>query len=331
MILRPVLLHASRNRWLAERVPRYRFARATARRFIPGEDLDAALAASADLSAAGVSTMLTQLGEDVTSLAVATRARDHYRVALDRIAAASLPACISVKLTHLGIELGDAHAVRLLTDLAAHAGKIGNVVWVDMEGSELTQRTLDIFRTVLAQHRNIGICLQAYLHRAERDLEALTAETTAIRLVKGAYSEPPTIARRRKHDIDAAYHRLALRLLDAHRDREDERARNPAPRGAEADAAPRPALATHDVPLAKRIIREAKLRGVRATGFEVQMLYGIRTADQRALAADAEGPSVRVLVSYGADWFAWFVRRLAERPANIAFLVRNVLSMNAKG
>lgn len=316
-MLRRMLLATSHSRWLADRVPRYRFVRAAARRFVAGEDIEAALIAAADLVRAGVTILVSRLGEDVSDSADAARVRDHYRLALDRIADASLPAHISVKLSHLGLasRASDAHTAGRLTDLAERAAGSGSAVWVDMEGSALTDRTIEIFRTVLDRHRNVGICLQAYLHRTEHDLEALAAETTAIRLAKGAYSEPESIAWRRKDDVDAALHRLAVRLLELHRDRAGDPTHDPAPL---------PALATHDVALLRRIMNDARERGVRPSHYEIQMLDGIRVADRQRLAGDADAPGIRVLVSYGTDWFPWFVRRLAERPANLVLLARSL-------
>lgn len=324
-MLRRTLLAASRNRWLVEHLPRYSAVQAAARRFIPGEDLDAALAAAADLARAGLPTIVSRLGEDVTDAIVAASVCDHYRMALDRIASGTLPTHISVKLSHLGLTAWDTQTATLLADLAAHAARTGGVVWVDMEGSALTDRTIDIFRTVLARHRNIGICLQAYLHRTEHDLETLTAETTAIRLVKGAYNEPESIAWQRKRDVDAAFLRLALRLLELHRDRNPGAADNhPLPDLPSLGGGVLPALATHDFALLQRIMHDARERGVRTSHYEVQLLDGIRVVDRQRLATASDSPRVRVLVSYGTDWFPWFVRRLAERPANLALLARSL-------
>jgi proline dehydrogenase len=303
--MRQALLWMSRNQWLGKNLPRYRFARAAVQRFMPGEDVAAALGASGEFERAGLSAVITRLGENVTSLDVARQVADHYRVVLDRIAERGLASHISIKLTHLGLDLGAEHAGRHLATITAHAQGLGNIVWVDMEGSVYTERTIDLFRDVLTRHRNLGLCLQAYLHRAERDLDTLLEETRAIRLVKGAYNEPPAIAYTRKRDVDDAFHRLALRLL----------AEGPSPPGE-----PAPALASHDVPLLERIATES---GAAPSSYEIQMLYGIRTADQGALAA--QGHAVRILISYGPEWFAWFIRRLAERPANLAFVARNLI------
>jgi proline dehydrogenase len=308
-MMRTVLLALSRNRALAERLPRYRFARSAVRRFMPGEDLDAALAATGTFVAHGISTMLTLLGENLENEGEAATVAAHYRDALDRIAARGLDACISVKLTQLGLDLDEALARMHVDELCAHAARHGNVVWVDIESSDYVDRTLALFHAVSAQHRNVGLCLQAYLKRTAADLEALLATTAAIRLVKGAYAEPASIAYTRKADVDASYERLAGRLL--------------AVAATHADA-PSPALATHDTRLLARVVADAERRGITRDAYEVQMLYGIRSAEQRRLAA--EGHRMRVLISYGPAWFPWFMRRLAERPANVWFVARNLVS-----
>lgn len=314
-MLRRALLLASQSRWLARNVPRYRFARAAARRFMPGEDLDAAVSAGGQLADAGIGAVLSRLGENVTSLETAAQVAAHYRMLVDRIAERGVPAHVSLKLTHLGLDLSRERAAENLQSIVSHAAPHGTPVWVDMEGSAYTDVTLDVFRQVRARHRNIGICLQAYLHRTESDLETLLFETRAIRLVKGAYREPAEIAHVKKGEIDDAFFRLALVLLRA----------EPPPVGGSGDAFPEPppALGTHDVALVERVMAAAP--EVPRRSWEVQMLYGIRSADQQRLAA--EGHAVRVLISYGPEWFAWFVRRLAERPANLAFVAREFLRL----
>jgi proline dehydrogenase len=309
-MVKRALLWASRNQWLAHHLPRYRFAQAAARRFMPGEDLEAALSAAEALSRDRITTVLSRLGENVTSLGVTDHVAEHYAMVLDRIAERRLPAQISLKLTHLGLALSTTRTSDHLRALAAHAASHDSSVWVDMEGSAYTQSTLDVFLDALGSHQNIGLCIQAYLRRTERDLEQLLGRTTAIRLVKGAYAEPADIAFPRKRDVDDAYHRLALRLLKT------ATGKNPR-------VGPPPALATHDTRLIDRIADDAVNLGVPRDAYEIQMLYGIRTPDQHRLAQ--AGSKVRVLISYGPEWFAWFVRRLAERPANLAFVARNLI------
>ena len=310
-MIRRTLLWASRNDWLARRLPRYRFAQVAARRFMPGEDLEAALGAARQLAEARIATVLSRLGENVTSADVAAQVVDHYRMVLDRIGERGLPAHVSLKLTHLGLDLGRDRAAAHLATLARHAADRGSVVWVDMEGSACTQTTIDLYREVRSAHANVGLCIQAYLHRTPDDLEMLMAETRAIRLVKGAYAEPAAIALTRRRAIDEAFRRQAVRLLAVAAERGPE------------PGAPRPALATHDIALIERVAADPALASVPRDAWEPQMLYGIRADDQRSLAA--RGHPVRTLISYGPEWFPWFVRRLAERPANLAFVARSLL------
>jgi len=305
--LRNALLWASHNSWLAERVPRYRFARLAVRRFMPGEDLESALRATRELQENQMGTVLTKLGENVTDGAAANDVATHYLDALDCVARDRLNAQVSVKLTQLGLDIDDAMAETYVRSIATRAAGYDNMVWIDMESSAYVDRTLALFRSVLADHRNIGLCLQSYLRRTPQDLDSLLPHTAAIRLVKGAYDEPPSMAYPRKRDVDAAYLRLAVRLLRGARNRADT---------------PPPALATHDVGLLDQIVRTATTAGVGRDVYEVHMLYGIRAREQARLAAGGHG--VRVLISYGEAWFPWYVRRLAERPANIGFMLRSL-------
>jgi proline dehydrogenase len=306
--MRSTLLALSRNRALAARIPNYRFARAAVRRFMPGEELDAALRASADFAPAGMGTVLTRLGENLSSLDEADAVASHYREVLDRIAATGLDVRISVKLTQLGFDLDDDRARVHVDALCAHAARSGNEVWIDIESSEYVDRTIGLFRAVARNHRNVGLCLQAYLKRTAKDLDSLLATTAAIRLVKGAYNEPASISFRSQEDIDSNYARLASRLLGAAALHSD---------------APSPVLATHDTRLIDRISKQALASDIPPRAYEVQMLYGIRPDEQRRLAST--GYRVRVLISYGPAWFPWFMRRLAERPANVWFVARNLV------
>ncbi|MBI4422026.1 MAG: proline dehydrogenase family protein [Gemmatimonadetes bacterium] len=304
-VARSVLLRASRSRWLAAQLRHRAFFRRAVKRFLPGEDLEAALAAAGDLAAAGIGSILTELGEQVTSRAEAEAVRHHYHEVLDRVNDRRLPARISIKLTHLGLDLDPETCLASLRSLAAHATETANVVWIDMEESRYVDRTLDIFRRLRAERDNVGVCLQAYLHRTPADLDTLLPLTPAIRLVKGAYNEPAHLAFPKKADVDAQYFALASRLLEH------------VPQGA------RPVFGTHDLGLIARIQARAAALGVAPQTYQFQMLYGIRAAEQRGLAA--AGAKIGVLISYGSAWFAWYMRRLAERPANVWFVMRNLL------
>jgi proline dehydrogenase len=306
-LLRQSLLWASQSPVLARRLPRLGFVRRAVSRFMPGETLAEALAACEALGGQGIGSVITLLGENVTDAAEARGVVDHYRGALDEIARRGLDAEVSIKPSHLGMDLDPAAAAAGLAELATRAAGHGTV-WVDMEGSATTAPTLDLFRRVRAAHASTGLCLQAYLRRSAADLEALVApgpHAARIRLVKGAYAEPPSIAFARKAEVDASYLALAERLLAA----------------AQRDG-PRPVFGTHDRQMIRRIVTLAEARGVAKSAYEFHLLYGIQRDEQLRLAA--AGHRVRVLISYGSAWVPWYMRRLAERPANLGFVLRNL-------
>jgi proline dehydrogenase len=308
-LMRNALLWASTNPWLAHNFPRYRFAQAAVRRFMPGTTVDAALDAAASLEPRGIGAIFTRLGENLTDMRSAEAVVEHYLDSFDRIAARGLSAQVSIKLTQLGLDISEDGATRHLITLADRAAHHGNVLWVDMEDSSYVDCTLAAFRALLAQHRNVGLCLQSYLRRTADDLDALLEHTAAIRLVKGAYLEPPEIAFPDKRDVDENYYRLACRMVEA---------------AARFTDSPSPVLGTHDVKLIDRIANHADGSGIPRDAWQVHMLYGIRTAEQLRLAE--AGRPVRVLISYGEEWFPWYVRRLAERPANVWFVVKSMVS-----
>jgi proline dehydrogenase len=304
--LRSVLLAASENQWLAHQVRHRAFARRAVRRFMPGEDLESAVQAARKFAETGISTVLTQLGEHVNDRGEAEAVTQHYVEVMGRIRTEGVPAHISVKPTHLGLNLGRDVCQAQLDRIVSHAAETGQFVWVDMENSPYVDATLELYRNARTKHPNVGLCLQSYLYRTPEDLERLLPLKPSIRLVKGAYKEPATIAFPRKSDVDDRFFTLAMRLLET-RDGQ-ERA---------------PGIATHDINLIDRILAAAQGRKISSDGFEIQMLYGIRTADQYRYAA--AGKQVRVLISYGSAWFPWYMRRLAERPANLWFVVRSLL------
>jgi proline dehydrogenase len=303
-LARTLLLRASRSQWLADQFRKRPFARRAVRRFMPGEKLSDALDASAKFASGGIGTVLTELGEQVRSGAEAQAVRDHYLDVFSQLRERFLPTQLSVKLTHLGLDLGREACARHVLQLAARATEEGSFLWLDMEEARYVDPTLDIFRRVRAEHNSVGVCIQAYLRRTPADLATLLPLSPAIRLVKGAYREPAEVAFTSKEDVDAQFFTLADELL-----------------ASTAAGRAHAVFGTHDMALISRIREQATKR--RATGrYEVHMLYGIRAEDQRALAA--EGVKVRVLVSYGSHWFAWYMRRLAERPANVWFVVRTL-------
>jgi proline dehydrogenase len=305
-MLRSAFLWASTNPTLARRLPRYGFVQRAVRRFMPGEQAADALRECERLAGRGVPTLVTELGENVESEAEARRVTDGYLRILDEVRTLGIDVELSVKPTHLGVDQGVAVAVRHLRELAAAARD--GVVWIDMEGSPYVDPTLDLYREVRAHHENVGICLQAYLHRTVDDYEALLEYRPHIRLVKGAYQEPPSVAMPRKADVDAAYRSLAARML---RDRH-------------AGRIGRPAVATHDPRMVGDAQRVAYELGLGADRWEVAMLYGIGTAEQERLIR--AGTPLRVLVSFGTHWFPWYMRRLAERPANVGFVLKQLVA-----
>lgn len=304
-LARSLLLHASRSRLLAGALKRRRFFGRAARRFMPGEELSDALGAARELSLRGVGTVLTKLGENITTPAEAESVEGHYADAIGEIERAALPTQLSVKLTQLGLDVDPRACERAVRALAARAGP-RSTLWIDMEDSRYVDVTLDLYRRVRAEGANVGVCLQAYLRRTPDDLEALLALEPAIRLVKGAYAEPGSVAFPKKRDVDAAYFALAARLIE---------------RASHGKA--RPVFGTHDMRLVSRIRARAAELKVPARSCEFHMLYGIGEKDQLALSA--AGEAVRVLISYGSAWFAWYLRRLAERPANVWFVLKNLV------
>lgn len=296
-MMKSVLLGASQSARVRDWLGRSALARRAVLRFMPGERLDDALAAAAGMAAQGISALLTLLGEDVTAREQADAITRQYLEALKAISEQHLPAHLSVKLTQLGLGVDDSLLEASLDRLAAAAAEVERLVWIDMEGSATTDATVEAYRRLRAGHDNVGLCLQAYLRRTPSDLRSLMPLRPRIRLVKGAYREPAAIAFQSRSEVSSAYSQIALQLLD-----ETERGH------------PAPTLATHDVKLLRSILATAQAARDR---YEVAMLYGIRSADLSALAA--EGHRSSVLISYGSEWAAWYLRRLAERPANLMF------------
>jgi proline dehydrogenase len=306
-VMRSLLLKGSESPWLAAQVANRRFAQRAVRRFMPGETNDAALAAAQELQGRGITAVLTQLGEAIANRREAEAVTAHYLDVLDRVQRTGLPAQLSVKPTQLGLDLGVEVCTAQAKRLVDRAAQLGTFVWIDMEASPYVDATLDLYRALRAEHDNVGVCLQVYLYRTAADLESLLPIHPSIRLVKGAYSEPPGVAFVRKADVDENFMKLAKRLLNAGR-----------------EGGVRHGFGTHDMQLVARIRDFAEGAGVAKDAYEIQMLYGIRRNDQVRLSA--EGASVRVLISYGSAWFPWYMRRLAERPANLGFVLRSVFA-----
>lgn len=303
-IARSVLLWASKNEKLRRILPRYGFVRKSVSRFMPGEEIADALDASERLIKSGIPTVVTHLGENVADLTETRTVRDHYLQVLEQIQARSLRTQVSVKLTELGLDQDPDLCFENLKSMVTRAQN--NFVWIDMESSPYVERTIKLFERIRGQFPNTGLCLQSYLLRTKDDLQRLLPLGPAIRLVKGAYAEPPHIAYAKKSDTDDNYFALSKTLLE------------------NTKSGTLPAFATHDTALIRKIAEEAQRMNVDRSAYEVQMLYGIRSQEQLQLAG--EGFSVRVLISYGTYWFPWYMRRLAERPANVWFVLRNITS-----
>ncbi len=306
-LMRSALLAASQNRWLRDHASHYKFVRKSVSRFMPGETLDDALIAAQALRDKRIGTVFTRLGENISDRTEAQQVADHYLEVLERIRQSGMQAEISVKLTQLGLDLSSDLCFDHLKTIIARAPK-ESIVWIDMEASNYVDATLDLYRRTLGEFPNVGVCLQAYLYRTKEDIAKLLPLRPSIRLVKGAYMEPPEIAYPRKADVDANYFALGKELLKAKKEK----------------ACTRVAFATHDVAMIRQLAEQAAKEGFSKADFEVQMLYGIQRGEQERLAA--EGCTSIVLVAYGTFWYPWFVRRLAERPANLWFIARNVFA-----
>lgn len=304
--MRRIFLWAARNRWLKHHLPRMRFMQRAVRRFMPGETLESALDAAVPLEAQGIGTMYTRLGENLESLHEADAVADHYIEVFDAIRTRGFNGEVSVKPTQLGLDHDEDRALAHLTRLAAHAAATGSYLWIDMEGSAYVESTIRLYERLRAVEPRTGICLQAYLRRTASDIERLRPLDPAIRLVKGAYDEPAGIAFRDKAEVDQSYLDLAVDFLVTGRGRPI-----------------RLGLGTHDVALIERIAERIAPSGIGRDGFEVEMLYGIRSREQVRLAR--EGYRVQTLIAYGDAWYPWYMRRLAERPANVTFAIRSLL------
>ncbi|MEP7356502.1 MAG: proline dehydrogenase family protein [Anaerolineales bacterium] len=314
-MLRTPLLYLSNAHWARTLVTRLGFARRAASRFVAGETADDAIAAIQNLNAQSINATLDHLGESVSTEAEAQRAADSYLLVLEKIQAARVCSNVSIKLTQFGLDLGEAFCVATVRRVIEQARQFGNFVRIDMEGSAYTDRTLAVFGTLRQEFDNVGIVLQAYLYRTEADLQSLLAVGARVRLCKGAYQEPADKAFPLKGDVDENYFKLARMLLDA--------APNWPPAGREGRLPPLPGLATHDEKLVSRLEGYIGQIGLPREYFEFQMLYGIRRDLQQRLAA--KGWPVRVYVPYGTEWYPYFMRRLAERPANVWFFVSNLV------
>ncbi len=282
-----------------------RVVRPLVSRFLPGESIADALQAVGMLQQERTPSIITYLGENASSDAAADLTLAEYRQLFDALRARGSEADVSVKLSQFGWDLDRARALHRVREVAAMAQEAGAILAIDMESSEYVESTVSAYEALVRDHPDTAICLQAYLHRTPGDVQRLLPSRPYIRLVKGAYREPPTVALRRREDVSARYRALARELLGR------------------VQEGVRIAFGTHDVTLLRKVRDDARKLGVDPGAYEVQMLYGIQTDARRALTG--EGEQVRVLISYGQAWYPWFMRRLAENPSNLLLAARNLI------
>jgi proline dehydrogenase len=304
-ISRNILLWASRNEWMKNRVPKMRFVQKAVKRFMPGETVEDAIQATRELFKYNIPTTFTHLGENITTIDEAEINTKHYLDLLDRIHKENLDIEISLKLTHIGLDLSFDKTLELFIKIADKAKQLNNNVFIDIEDSSYVNKTIEFYRKIKENYNNVGLCLQAYLYRTMDDLKSLSAINPWIRLVKGAYKEPITVAFKKISQVNNNYIELSRFLLKAIFEKDI-----------------RVAFATHDLSIQEQVINEAINIGLSKNKLEFQMLYGIKSSEQIKLAA--EGFRIRTLISYGDHWYPWYLRRLAERPANVGFVLKNL-------
>ena len=307
-LMRNLLLAGSRSAWLQRQATRRKFVKLAVRRFMPGETVTEALAAAAKQNKAGLMVTLTSLGENLSDKAEADGVLEHYLETLKLMKVANVQGEVSIKPTQLGLDIDADLCLRHTRTLADAAREHGSRLWIDMEGSTYTDATLKLYRDVRQTHDNLGVCLQSYLRRTRADLESLIPLGPAIRIVKGAYAEPAAIAFPDKAEVDTNFLWMAQRLW------------RPDARIAKAWAT----LGTHDLDMIAQLESLAKKAGLTTDMYEYAMLYGIQRGEQLRLAK--AGRQVRVLISYGTHWFPWYMRRLAERPANLSFVLKSMFA-----
>lgn len=305
-MLRSVFLAASDSRWLREHGVKAPFVRRAVSRFMPGETFDDMLQAAQGLAPQGIRSVFTRLGENVSDLGEAQAVATHYLDCITRIRALGLSCEPSVKPTQLGLDIDPGRCRDHLHAIAQRAHEAGNYLWIDMEQSPYVDATLDLTADLRRSYPGIGVCLQAYLHRTREDLARMLRLGAGVRLVKGAYREPPAVALAAKTEVDDNYLALGRNMLD-------DRAHG---------GQSRLVFGTHDTRIIQALTAHARSTRVPAGGYEFHMLYGIQRGEQTRLVAARE--DVRVLIAYGTYWFPWYMRRLAERPANVWFVVKSV-------
>jgi proline dehydrogenase len=303
-VLRAAFISLSESRSIRSAAEKTWLGQRLSRRFVAGTTIDDALAATAAMNSLGLGVSVDNLGENVTNIDEARHSAQLYHQMLDRMSSLGLNANVSLKLTHMGLDVDETQAYEIASGVVEHAARLKNFVRVDMEGSPYTQRTLDFVHRLHAQPGNagrVGAVIQAYLYRSNKDVEQLNAKKIRVRLCKGAYKEPPEIAFEKKSDVDANYVKLMKLLLKSgvyH------------------------GIATHDENMIRATIAFAQQEKIAPSTFEFQMLYGIRRDLQEKLVK--EGWRCRVYIPFGTEWYPYLMRRLAERPANAIFILKNL-------
>lgn len=304
---RNILLWASRNEWLKSRIPKMKFVQKAVKRFMPGETVQEATIAARELIKKGIPTTFTHLGENISSIEEAEINTLHYLDLLEKINSESLDIEISLKLTHIGLDLSFDKTLELFSSISEKARRLNNNVFIDIEDSSYVDKTINFYKQIKEKHNNVGLCLQAYLYRTMEDIKEMIDINPWIRLVKGAYKELATVAFPKLSKVNENFILISKYLLDK----------------VEADGF-RVAFGTHDLIIQEQVKKEADKLGLPKEKLEFQMLYGIKTTEQKKLAS--EGYKIRTLISYGEFWYPWYMRRLAERPANIGFVLKNIFN-----
>ncbi len=305
-ISRNLLLWASKNEWMTGHVPNYKFVQNALKKFMPGESPTDALNATRRLLKHNISTTFTYLGENINDLSEADISAHHYLDLIERINNEKLDIELSLKLTQIGLDLSLEKTLEFFKEITQKAKQYNINIFIDIEDSSYVDKTIDFYKAIKENYDNVGLCLQSYLFRTMNDIKAMIDINPWIRLVKGAYNEPGTIAFKKKKDSDQNYFIISKFFLEQMQERDI-----------------RIAFATHDLKLQEHIKKEAKKYELPNDTIEFQMLYGIKEREQISLAL--QGYNVRTLISYGDHWYPWYMRRLAERPANVGFILKNIL------
>ena len=304
---RNTLLWASKNEWLKRHIPELKFTQRALKRFMPGTTAEEAISAAKELIAFKIPTTFTILGENITSLEEAEKNTQHYIVLLDKIKNENLDTEISLKLTQIGFDLSFDKSFELFSSIVSKAKIFNNNIFIDMEDSSYVDKTITFYKKIKETYNNVGLCLQAYLYRTLNDLKNIIDINPWIRLVKGAYKESSSVAIQKLAQVNRNYMLLSEYLLDQIKEK-----------------GIRVAFGTHDLIIQEQVKKIAQEVGIQKNQFEFQMLYGIKTSEQYKLAAN--GFNIRTLISYGKHWYPWYMRRLAERPANIGFVLKNIFN-----